>query len=49
MKRRSLTVSRRRAGVPMQEREGGALPAADFAFSNKTNHLDLNKVQILKV
>ena len=39
----------RRAGVPMQEREGGALPAADFAFSNKTNHLDLNKVQILKV
>ena len=35
MKRRPLTVSRR-AGVPMQEREGGALPAADFAFSK--NH-----------
>ena len=29
--------------MPMQEREGGALPAADFAFSNKTNHLNLNK------
>ena len=43
----------------MQEREGGALPSADFAFSNKTNHLNFKqarapisiekKFQVLKV